>query len=646
MGTSKNIAIIMSFAVILLTLTVICLVYTIPTPQAANPLSAAKALRDTLKQDEDPHTSPCRNFYQHVCGGWLQRHSSEDSVFADLEEEIDARIRKMAEDGWPIVNTWYETCMDGVARQAAGLSSLKALVNPILDGIQTETDVFTQVARLHRIGVSAFFEPFVAPRDDNSSLLAVYLSYPQTLIPAEIYFGANASVLADYQSWAEQLAGRILDTPQQAQAALSIERQLLDAMNGTDYFDLLPLSLTDAYRSTLLNSTQPGPEIFGLQFIDRAWRIATATNDLPSVRSYLFLRSAAAVLSTLPLMSLPSSASCVSSLRRWLSPVLSHYYASTYSSADARAGASELLSKILSAYNGLLQKTQWMDKQTRDAAIDKLHKIKALIAFPDHWSTVINPELVHAGDHVGNALRILSETKKRELDSSFFPREKYAWHMASYEVNAYYDMTANDIVFPAGIVQVPFFNVSGPMAANYGGLGTVIGHEVGHAFDNTGRLYDADGDLREWWTQQSEAAYEVRARCVSNAYNHLPEAPGIYVDGNLTLGENWADLTGLKAAYNAFQLELAAMGGVAANDQAEFILSVFGYSQEQLFFRSWAHHWCSHYTYNTELELALSDTHSPDDWRVNIPAMQSAEFRAAFGCRKPSGVELCDLFKR
>lgn len=645
MGSSKNIAIIMSFAVILLTLTVVCLVFTMPTAEPANSFDAAKALRDTLNKDADSHTSPCRNFYQHVCGGWLQRHSQEDSVFMDLEAEIDARIRKMAEDGWPIVNTWYETCMDGRTREAVGLSSLRALVNPILDAILTETDLFTQVARLHRIGVSAFFEPVVAPRDDNSSLLAVYLSYPQTLVPAEIYFGANASVLADYKARAQQIAELVLGSQQQATAALSIEKQLLDTMNDTEYI-LLPLSLTDPYRSTLLNSTQPGPEIFGLPFVDRAWAIATASNDLPSVRAYLVLRTAAAVIGTLPLMSLPSSASCVSSLRRWLSPVLSHYYASSYSSADARNGASDVLAKILSAYNGLLQHTQWMDKQTRDAAIDKLHKIKALIAFPDHWSTVINPELVHAGDHVGNALRILAATKERELDSTFFVREKYAWHMASYEVNAYYDMTANDIVFPAGIVQVPFFNVSGPMAANYGGLGTVIGHEVGHAFDNTGRLYDANGDLSEWWTQQSEAAYEVRARCVSNAYNNLPEAPGIYVDGNLTLGENWADLTGLKAAYNAFQLELRSMGADIANQQAEFVLSVFGYSQEQLFFRSWAHHWCSHYTYNTELALALSDTHSPDDWRVNIPAMQSAEFRAAFGCRKPSGVELCDLFKR
>ena len=369
---------------------------------------------------------------------------------------------------------------------------------------------------------------------------------------------------------------------------------------------------------------------------------------MASVRLYLRLRCAVAVLSELPRSTPPSATGCVQSLRRWLAPVLSHYYAAAYSSPAARAGATSLLEEVLAAFSGLLHATHWMDAATRDAALQKLAAIRPLIAFPDRWDTVVSPELVHANEHLANALRVLAATTAAQINEVWSARQKYEWQMAAFDVNAYYDPTANDIVFPAGIVQPPFFNASAPLAANYGGLGSVMGHEVGHAFDNTGRLFDADGDERDWWTAQSSAAYEVRADCVARAYNGLAEsdAPAVHVDGNATLGENWADLTGLKAAYNALMLALRALGADEASAQEQFVERVFGYGQAQLFFRSWAHHWCAEYSPAVSEELALSDTHAPAEWRVNMPALQSEEFRAAFGCRRPRDVQQCELFRK
>jgi predicted metalloendopeptidase len=321
-----------------------------------------------------------------------------------------------------------------------------------------------------------------------------------------------------------------------------------------------------------------------------------------------------------------------------------------YDDEQTRDAATEMLAYVLGSFRTLIGANSWMDAATRQYALRKLAAIRPLIAAPQRWQSTIPPDAVHSADHLGNAVRVLAAMRSAQLASVCAPADRYTWQMAPYEVNAYYSPTANDIVFPEGILQRPFFNASAPLAANYGGLGSVMGHEVGHAFDDTGRQFDWDGNEHDWWSAASAAAFEDRAQCVVQLYDGLSAYPtaanttAIVVDGALTLGENWADLTGLSAAFAAYRAARAAQPARTRRLAEALVRAVFGYNEDQLFFRAWASHWCSHVVRAEAYELALEDTHAPSRWRVNVPAMQSDEFRRAFGCRTTSNASLCALF--
>jgi len=287
-----------------------------------------------------------------------------------------------------------------------------------------------------------------------------------------------------------------------------------------------------------------------------------------------------------------------------------------------------------------------MDNTTLEAALDKLRQITPMIGYPDQWDTTPLDFEVDEFGHLQNVLSAANEavgTNLRTAWSAAGSNTKSHWLMDAYEVNAYY--SAETIVFPAGILQGPFFHPLAPLELNYGGLGVVIGHEIVHAFDDMGRLYDADGLRRNWFSNASLTNYQNRAQCIRTMYSQFKTPFGM-IDGSLTLGENIADLGGLNVALQAYEAAFSREFNTARK-QIEYAASlrrIFGpdLTRHKLFFAAYASSWCSLLPDSVAADRLRTDPHSPPKWRVNGAATQNPVFSEIYGCRIPG--KKCELY--
>jgi putative endopeptidase len=281
----------------------------------------------------------------------------------------------------------------------------------------------------------------------------------------------------------------------------------------------------------------------------------------------------------------------------------------------------DLVANLVEAYRQRIDALDWMSPETRQRALEKLGQFTPKIGYPDKWRDYSGLE-VRSDDLVGNVRRSVAVETARQLAKLGNPVDRTEWFMTPQTVNAYYNPGMNEIVFPAGILQPPFFDLAVDDAVNYGAIGAVIGHEIGHGFDDQGSKYDGVGNLNDWWTDQDRAEFDQRAERLIAQYNELEptEAPGHKVNGALTVGENIGDLGGLSIAYTAYTISL---GGAEPP-------TLDGFSGGQRFFLSWAHAWCTK-TRDAEVirRLAL-DPHSPPEFRCNAVVRNLDEFYAAF----------------
>lgn len=295
-------------------------------------------------------------------------------------------------------------------------------------------------------------------------------------------------------------------------------------------------------------------------------------------------------------------------------------YVAKHFPPEAKAKILSLVSNLRAAYKEALGGAAWMAPQTRQAAQAKLAALGVKVGFPDRWRG-------HAGlvvrreDPVGNLLRAAAFHYRREMAEAGQPVDRSRWHMNAHTVNAYFDPTANEIAFPAAILQPPFFDAKGDDAANYGGIGAVIGHEIGHGFDDSGRQYDGQGRLRDWWTAEDAKAYQAKADAVASQYERYEPLPGLPLNGKLTLGENLADLTGCGVAFAAYQRSL---GGRPAP-----VLG--GLTGAQRFFYGYAGVWRAKDRPEYLRTKVATDPHSPAEFRVNGVLTNLDAFHEAFG---------------
>jgi putative endopeptidase len=300
-------------------------------------------------------------------------------------------------------------------------------------------------------------------------------------------------------------------------------------------------------------------------------------------------------------------------------------YVDRYFSATAKERMDQLVGNLIEAYRRSITDLDWMTEETKESALAKLAKFRSHIGYPSKWRDY-SSLAINRDDLIGNVMRVADFEVNRALNKIGQPIDREEWLMTPQTVNAYYHPLKNEIVFPAAILQPPFFNECADDAVNYGGIGAVIGHEIGHGFDDQGSTCDGDGMLRNWWTDKDREAFEERTKALIDQYNVLEPAqtPGHRVNGRLTIGENIGDLGGLSIAFRAYQ--------IAHDGQPE--PSLEGYTPEQRLFLSWAAVWQAKVRTEMLLQRLATDPHSPAEFRCNQIVRNLLEFYAAF--------DLCD----
>ena len=289
---------------------------------------------------------------------------------------------------------------------------------------------------------------------------------------------------------------------------------------------------------------------------------------------------------------------------------------------EAKARALELVNNLKEALADRIKTLEWMDQPTKEQALKKLAAMQVKIGYPNKWLDYsLLP--IDRGAYVLNEMRASQFETNRELNKIGKPVDRTEWGMTPPTVNAYYQPNRNEIVFPAGILQPPFFYANADDAVNYGGIGAVIGHEMTHGFDDQGRQFDADGNLRDWWSPKSAEEFKKRSQAVVKQYNEYEPLPGLHVNGELTQGENIADIGGVKLAYAALQKALD-------KHPEERNRKIDGFTPEQRFFLSFAAIWRSKIRDEDEKLRLNTDPHSPAQYRVNGPLSDLAEFAKAF----------------
>ncbi|MEB3187914.1 MAG: M13 family metallopeptidase [bacterium] len=297
-------------------------------------------------------------------------------------------------------------------------------------------------------------------------------------------------------------------------------------------------------------------------------------------------------------------------------------YVARHFPQSAKRSARRLVDHLLVAYRRRLEQVSWMSPTTRQAALRKLDRLTVKIGYPDRWRGH-DGLVIRRDDGVGNLLRVSRYHFDRDIRDVGQPVDRTRWEMPPQMVNAYYNPVANEIVFPAAILQDPFFDPAAEDARNFGAIGAIIGHEISHGFDDSGRHYDADGSLRDWWTPEDARNFEARAARLVKQYGAYTPLPGLHVNGQLTLGENIADLAGVTMAFEGFHL---AQGKHPAT-------TLEGLTGDQRFFLSYARSWRSLTRPQALKEQLLSDPHSPDEYRTNGVVTNLDAFHRTFGLK-------------
>jgi endothelin-converting enzyme/putative endopeptidase len=333
---------------------------------------------------------------------------------------------------------------------------------------------------------------------------------------------------------------------------------------------------------------------------------------------------------------LPRWKHCVDLTGNALGEAIGQAFARRYFGEEGKAKSRELISSVEAAFGRNLDALSWMDAPTRRYAHEKLDRVMNKVGYPDRWRDYSSMK-VDRSSFFRSVLGADAFEVNRDLEKIGKPVDRLEWGMPPQEVNAYYNWGLNEMVFPAGILQPPFFTKGAPDAFNFGAIGMVMGHELTHGFDDEGRQFDANGNLRDWWTPAVSQEFDRRAACISDQYDQYTAVDDVKVNGKLTLGENIADLGGVKLSHAAYR----------ATHAASTEPNAAGLTDDQVFFLAYAQSWCTLIRPELARHYARDDVHSPAKWRVNGPLSNLPAFQAAFSC--PAGspmvrAQRCELW--
>jgi putative endopeptidase len=624
----------------------------------------------------DASIKSSEDFYSYANGGWLKRNpippdQSRWGSFNELTDKNAAALHNIAEKAanTPVdakaapevqkVGDYYASGMDEKTIEAARIKPLKDELKRI-DAIKDRADVLKAIAHLHTIDVSAFFDFGSAPDEKDSTREIAQAEQGGLGLPDRDYYTKTdddskrkRAAYIDHVTKMLTLLGEPADkAASNAEKIMTLETSLATAsrtrvelrdpeknynkMTQEDLQKLTPdWNWADYFKE--INLTEPRdinvhpPEFF------KAANAAFTNTSVDDWKTYLrwhLINAAAAELSndfvnedftfkegilrgTKEIK--PRWKRVVAATDQALGEALGKLYVADYFSPEAKARALEMVNNLKDALADRVKTLEWMDEPTKQEALKKLAAMNVKIGYPDKWRDYSLLKIDRAS-YVLNAMRAANFEVNRELKKIGKPVDRTEWGITSPTVNAYYDPNMNEIVFPAGILQPPFFDPKADDAVNYGGMGSVIGHEMTHGFDDQGRQYDAAGNLRDWWSPESAAKFKERSQAVVQQYSEYEPVPGVHINGELTQGENIADIGGAKIAYAALQKALAG------KPQEK----IDGLTPEQRFFLGWAQIWRANQR-EDDLRLRLNtDPHSPTHYRCNGPLANMPEFAKAF----------------
>lgn len=621
----------------------------------------------------DTATPACADFYQHANGGWLQAHPvpagfASWGTFEELGLQGLLQQRSMLEAAATsedvttrLIGDLYASGMNEAAVEAAGAKALSPLLDRIARITKT-SDVAPAIAELHARGIPTLFD-FGA--NDDLTNPARRIAYANQgglgLSDRDYYLREDADtrlLLAAYQGYIERLLSLTGSSSAAADAevVVQIEKRLAAA-------SLSLLQLRDpknSYRMVTvkeLDKTYPSLK----------WKKFLKTQGISQVTSISlahahFFREADALVQTLtpeqwraylrfhvthafaPYLSsgfvdahdavyLRTLRGSQEPMPRWrrvhetvdtlLGPALGHEYLKTHLPLASRTAAEALVEQIRTTLRSKLENTPWLGTAARQAALEKIDAVDIKLGGPDRKPSYDGLKL-SANDYAGNVLALVNWLHRRHMDAIDKVREEWQWAQPAYAVNVYYDVARNQLVVPAGLMQSPLFDASGDMAANYGGLGSIIAHELMRGFDAIGSRFDAQGRIAPWWDEADTNAFNLRFKPLEAQYAAYPVLGPVKVDGSLTLSENIADLAGVEIAHAA----LMALKPMPDNGNL---------NPAQRYFYAYARVWRRNYR-DEELQLlSRIDVHAPAKWRVNGPLANLDSFADAFTCKVASG---------
>ncbi|GAC1359114.1 MAG: M13 family metallopeptidase [Polyangiales bacterium] len=625
---------------------------------------------------------PCDDFFAYACGGWQKATPipEDEAVWARGFSEVDERnlveLRAILEKNAASKTTdaygqklgdFWAACMDEDGIEKAGIQPLEepfAVIERMGKSISLAKGsngplVERTIADLHKLGFSPLFSLSSGQDFGDATQVIGQLEQAGLGMPDRDYYLSNKPKMVEARAAYEDHVGKMLALAglpaAGAKSVMALETELAKAsMTRVDRRD--PKKVYHKMKRVQVAALSPGfawndffdalsvpadapinvaqPEFF------RSIEARVTKASLEDWQTYLRWTVIRELSAQLPARFvdedfhyrskvltgagklLPRWKRCVHAAKNALGEALGQPFVRDHFGADGKARTQGMVGEIEEAMRRDLESLPWMDQKTKQRAMEKLGKIHNKIGYPDAWR---NYDALEVGRraYATNVLHASAFELRRVLAKIGKPVDRNEWYMSPPEVNAYYDANLNEMVFPAGILQTPFFDKAAPMPANYGAIGMVMGHELTHGFDDEGRQFDGDGNLKEWWTPKVSKDFDKRAKCIVDQYDGFVAIDDLHVDGKLTLGENIADNGGIKLAFASF-VEARKKGEAAEKGAAR--------TPEQEFFLAYAQSWCQNERPEFRRTRTATDPHSPAHWRVNGPLSNFSSFATAFQC--------------
>ena len=645
--------------------------------QTQPPVPASESAPKFDLDNLDRSVDPCVDFYKFACGGWMAKNpipadQTRWGQFNELIEHNMAVLRGILEkDAAPNakrtavqqkIGDEYASCMDEAQVNKLGAQPIEPMLERIAK-IKSTNDVINTVAYLHGQGIRSLFRMSSMPDLHDAKMMIADVDQGGLGLPDRDYYlkddakskETRAKYLAHVQKMLELSGMSAKDAESGAAKVMEIETALAKSsmaraerrdpknldhkMTDQELAGLAPNFHFAEYFSDMSEPSFASLNVSNPTFFEDVNGLI-ASIPVEDWKTYLRWH---VVRSTAPLLSEPFVNEdfaferqylngqkeiqarwkrCVNLVDNDLGEALGEEYVNLTFGKQGKERTLEMVHNIEKAMAQDFQTVTWMSPATKQQAEEKLQAIANHIGYPEKWRDYSTVE-IKRGDLLGDHLRAASFEVHRELNKIGKPVDRYEWEMTPPTVNAYYRSSMNDITFPAGILQPPFYDPAMDDPVNYGGIGAVIGHELTHGFDDQGSQFDKEGNLKSWWTPEDRAEFDKRTQCVSDEYAGFVAVDGVHLNGKLTLGENTADNGGVRIAYLALQDDLKSKPEAKKD----------GFTPDQRFFLGFAQIWCQNVTPENARVRALTDPHSPGQYRVNGVVSNMTEFQQAFGCK-------------